>query len=64
MKWSIASLAAAVVLLALADILAVHDLFEPHTIRDWMMLAASAFAIAALAAESAGLFRTVARRRS
>ncbi len=48
MKWSMASLAAAVVLLLLADLLAFHDLFEPHTVRDWMMLAASALAVVGL----------------
>ena len=48
MKWRKVSLAAAVVLLLLADMLAFHDLFEPHTVRDWVMLAASALAIAAL----------------
>ena len=62
MKWSMVSLAAAVVLLVLADILAFHDLFEPHTVRDWMMLAASAFALAALAGGSASLLRSVGRR--
>lgn len=30
MKWSMLSLAAAVILLLLADVLAFHDLFEPH----------------------------------
>jgi hypothetical protein len=58
MKWSIVSLAAAVVLLLLADVLAFHDLFEPHTVRDWMMLAASVLATAALVGASARMFRT------
>ena len=62
MKWSMVSLAAAVVLLLLADLLAFHDLFEPHTVRDWMMLAASALALAALAGGSASLLRTDRRR--
>jgi hypothetical protein len=52
------SLAAAAVLLMLADMLAFHDLFEPHTVRDWMMLAASALAMAALVGASARMFRT------
>jgi hypothetical protein len=43
------SLAAAVVLLLLADLLAFHDLFEPHTVRDWLMLAATALAVVGLA---------------
>ena len=58
MKWSIVSLAAAVVLLLLADMLAFHDLFEPHTVRDWMMLAASVLATAALVGASARMSRT------
>ena len=58
MKWSIVSLAAAVVLLLLADMLAFHDLFEPHTVRDWMMLAASVLATAALVGASGRTFRT------
>lgn len=48
MKWSTALVAAAVVLLLLADFLAFHDLFEPHTIRDWLMLAGSALAVLGL----------------
>lgn len=50
MKWSMLSLAAAVVLLLLADLLAFHDLAEPHTIRDWLMLAGSALAVVGLIA--------------
>jgi hypothetical protein len=61
MKWSTLSLAAAVVLLLLADFLAFHDLFEPHTVRDWLMLAASALAVIALVGGSASLIRTVGR---
>lgn len=49
MNWSMSSLAAALVLLLLADFLAFHDLFEPHTVRDWLMLAASALVVVALA---------------
>jgi hypothetical protein len=48
MKWSILSLAAGVVLLLVADFLAFHDLFEPHTVRDWLMLAGSGLAVLAL----------------
>jgi hypothetical protein len=55
------SLAAAVVLLVLADFLAFHDLFEPHTARDWLMLAASALAVASFVGGFAGLRRTVQR---
>jgi hypothetical protein len=48
MKWSMVALAAAALLLLLADGLAFHDLFEPHTVRDWMMLAASGLVLVAL----------------
>jgi hypothetical protein len=48
MKWSFLSLAAGVVLLLVADFLAFHDLFEPHTVRDWLMLAGSGLAVLAL----------------
>jgi hypothetical protein len=41
MKWWMATIAAAVILLLLADLLAFHDLFESHTVRDWLMLAAT-----------------------
>ena len=58
MKWWTLSLAAAVTLLLLADFLAFHDLFEPHTVRDWLVLAASALAVAALVGGSATLIRT------
>jgi hypothetical protein len=62
MKWSTLSLTSAVALLLLADFLAFHDLFEPHTVRDWLMLAASALALVGLAGGSANLLRTVGRR--
>lgn len=58
MKWANVSLAGAVVLLLLADLLAFHDLFEPHTLRDWLMLAGSALAVISLAGVSANLLRT------
>ena len=63
MKWPILSLAAAVVLLVLADALAFHDLFEPHTVRDWLMLVASGLAIVSLAGRSGGLLGALERRR-
>jgi len=62
MKWSTISLAAAVVLLLLADFLAFHDIFEPHTVRDWMVLVASALAVVALVGGSVSLLRPAARR--
>ncbi len=49
------SLAAAVGLLLLADLLAFHDGFEPHAVRDWLMLAGSALAVVSLVAGSTGL---------
>ena len=61
MKWPIVSIAA-VVLLLLADALAFHDLFEPHTVRDWLTLAGSALAVVALARGGAGLFPVLSRR--
>jgi hypothetical protein len=54
MRWPMLCLVAAVVLLLLADFLAFHDLFEPHTPRDWLMLAASGLAGLALIGTSAG----------
>lgn len=48
MKWPMLSLAAAVILLLLANVLAFHDLFEPHTVRDWLMLAGSALVVVGL----------------
>lgn len=55
MRWTTLSLLAAVVLLLGADFLAFHDLFEPHTVRDWLMLAGSALAVVALAGGSTRL---------
>jgi hypothetical protein len=57
MKWSTVSLAAAVVFLMLADFLAFHDLLEPHTVRDWLVLAASALAVVGLVGASGNLNR-------
>jgi hypothetical protein len=61
MRWSTLALGAAVVLLLLADFLAFHDVFEPHTIRDWLMLVASAFAVVSLVDRSAR-FRAIGQR--
>jgi hypothetical protein len=58
MKWSMAVLAAAAVLLLLADGLAFHDLFEPHTARDWMMLVASILVVVGLAGTVTSRLRT------
>ena len=62
MKVSMLSLAAAVILLLLADFLAFHDVLEPHTVRDWMVLAASALAVVGLVVGSASLIRPIGRR--
>jgi len=60
-RWTV-SLAAGVVLLLIADFLAFHDLFEPHTVRDWLMLGGSVLAVVALVGGSAGPLRAVGRR--
>jgi hypothetical protein len=62
MKWSMFSLAAAVILLLLADLLAFHDLFEPHTVRDWLMLAATALVVVGIVGGSAEKLGTLWRR--
>ena len=40
-------LGATVVLLLFADVLTFHDLVEPHTVKDWLVLAASVLAVGA-----------------
>ena len=57
MRWSMVSLAAAVALLLVADFLAFHDLFEPHTVRDWLVLVASGLAVVGLADRAGRRFR-------
>ena len=52
MRWTMLALGATVVLLLIADFLAFHDLFEPHTGTEWLVLAASVLAIVALAGVS------------
>lgn len=59
MKTSLLLLAGAVALLLFADALAFHDLFEPHTVRDWAMLAGSALVVLGLAARSRVLLARV-----
>jgi hypothetical protein len=61
MRWSILALGAVVVLLLVADFLAFHDVFEPHTGTEWIVLVASAFAVFALAGESIARLRTARR---
>ena len=63
MKWSMLSLATAAILLLLADALAFHDLIEPHTVRDWMMLVASVLVLAGAGRHVYEPPRDVARRR-
>jgi hypothetical protein len=60
-KWSDAALGATVVVLLLADFLAFHDLFEPHTAKDWLILAASILAVISLAGQSASRLRATYR---
>ncbi len=62
MKWSMVSLAAAVILLLLADALAFHDVFEPHSARDWLMLAGSALVVIGVAGSSLNRFGPIGRR--
>jgi hypothetical protein len=57
MRWPLVVLGMVVVLLALADLLAFHDLFESHTGTEWIVLAASVLAVVALAGESVGRSR-------
>lgn len=57
MRWSMLFLVVGVMLLLLADVLAFHDLFEPHTARDWLMLAGSVLAALGLAGASAAVLR-------
>jgi len=57
MKWTMLALGATVLLLLLADFLAFHDLFEPHTGTEWVVLAASVLAIAAFAGVARNRFR-------
>jgi hypothetical protein len=61
MRWSTLMLGVAVLLLLMADALAFHDLFEPHTVRDWMMLAGSLLAVAGLVSLSVDRLRTPSR---
>ena len=63
MKWSIYSLIGAVILLAVADFLAFHDLFEPHTVRDWLMLVASGLVVAGLSGRSVRPIQPFSRGR-
>lgn len=61
MKWTMLALGATVVLLLLADFLAFHDLFEPHTGTEWVVLAASVLAVVAFAGVAAARLRTADR---
>lgn len=47
-KLWVLTLAVAVLLLLTGDVLAFHDLLEPHTARDWIMLVGSLMAFVAL----------------
>lgn len=61
MKWTMLALGATVVLLLLADFLAFHDLFEPHTGTEWVVLAASVLAVVAFAGIAATRLRSADR---
>jgi hypothetical protein len=63
MKWQMVCLVAALILLLVADALAFHDLFEPHTIRDWLMLSASALIVATVVGGSTTFRDAIERRR-
>jgi len=60
MNWILTLVGLTAVLLLVADVLAFHDLFEAHTVRDWLVLGATGLAIVALVGES---FRMAGRRR-
>lgn len=60
-KWSVVALVVTVTLLLFADFLAFHDLFEPHTAKDWLVLAASVLAVVSLAGVSAVGLRVAGR---
>jgi hypothetical protein len=62
MTWSMLALGATVVLLLLADFLAFHDLFEPHTGTEWLVLVASILSIVALAGAATSRLRSPHRR--
>jgi protein-S-isoprenylcysteine O-methyltransferase Ste14 len=49
MRQSTLVLVAALALLLVADVLAFHDLFEPHSFRDWLMLAGTVLVAVGLA---------------
>lgn len=61
MRWTDVVLGATVVLLLVADWLAFHDLFEPHTGTDTMVLAASVLALVCLAGRSVEISRATRR---
>ena len=61
MKWTLLVLGAAVILLLFADFLAFHDLFEPHTGTEWLMLAGSVLVAIVLAEESITQLRSAGR---
>lgn len=61
MKWTLVVLGAAVALLLFADFLAFHDLFEPHSGTEWLMLAGSILAVIVLAEETITRLRAADR---
>lgn len=63
MKWTLMALGAAVVLLLAADLLAFHDLFEPHTGTDWLMATATILAAVSFIGLTADRWRVIGRSR-
>ena len=61
-KWLVLALGATVVLLLFADFLTFHDLFEPHTAKDWIILVASGLAAICLAGVSVDRLRASDQR--
>ena len=61
MRWTLFVLGATVMLLLLADFLAFHDLFEPHTGTEWVVLVASVLAIVAFAGLAVSRLRVTDR---
>jgi hypothetical protein len=56
-RWSLLALGAAVVVLLFVDALAFHDLLEPHSAKDWLVLVASVLVVAGLASETTNRLR-------
>lgn len=62
MRWNSLLLGALVTLLLVADFLTFHDVLEPHSVKDWLILIASLLAVAYVARLAATQVRRVSRR--